>query len=551
VSRECLTWWDNQLINGMPTCKLLYDTQLINQGMNMKVRFLLSICLLANAVHAQAGGRVTVGTFAMRPSSCTAGDLYVTSDTNLIYQCGPANAWANVVSKYGTADAYRYVSSLGSDSNDGLSPGTAFATPQKCNTVVVALGGGTCDARTLYSYTTSTEIDVGQHTSPVPVTLLVPPYGSWTGSMTGGTLNVLKVFNFGSVIGASAGAGIQFVIHALNGSSVVDVCGTDPSPVGGGAYVHISGINCAADSGSAVSGAALEIQALFDASDISDDSSSSNVANTKVLYVHGLCCGTKVTRVAGDAHTLAGTIPCTFTGNISIEFDGISCTHGGTGASQVVINLTGTNNGPSKFSDFYMEEPAGGTDRTTAAVAITGSSGYAAQLENFNLGAEVASSTRFIVDIANGASAVLNDITGSSISMNIINDHNTGGKVITGPAGTLVKTYTTNPYVTQKSYLAAPSVTGLTNDTGLQIFNTTTTCTTAATINTPCTTAAITLPVGYADTNYRLQCQGLGPTNFPQLQTVTKSNTSFTITLNNLTAAAASYSSFDCSAEHN
>ena len=82
----------------------------------MKVRFLLLMCLLANAVHAQVGGRVTVGTFAMRPASCTAGDLYVASDTNLIYQCGPANAWTNAVNKYGIADAYRYVSSLGSDS---------------------------------------------------------------------------------------------------------------------------------------------------------------------------------------------------------------------------------------------------------------------------------------------------------------------------------------------------------------------------------------------------------------------------------------------------
>ncbi|HWY07251.1 MAG TPA: hypothetical protein VNY24_10350 [Candidatus Acidoferrales bacterium] len=99
--------------------------------------------------------------------------------------------------------------------------------------------------------------------------------------------------------------------------------------------------------------------------------------------------------------------------------------------------------------------------------------------------------------------------------------------------------------------LTTPTLTGVTNGTGLQLFNTATSCTTAPTINTRCTTGAITLPVGYSDMNYRLQCQGVGPTNFPQLQTVTKSNTTFTITLNNLTAAAATYSSFDCSAVHN
>lgn len=96
-----------------------------------------------------------------------------------------------------------------------------------------------------------------------------------------------------------------------------------------------------------------------------------------------------------------------------------------------------------------------------------------------------------------------------------------------------------------------PNLNGLTNGTGLQVFNTTTTCTTAATISTPCTTAAITLPVAYADTNYRLVCTGLSPTAFPQLQTVTKLNTTFTITLNNLTAAAATYTSFDCLVGHN
>lgn len=96
-----------------------------------------------------------------------------------------------------------------------------------------------------------------------------------------------------------------------------------------------------------------------------------------------------------------------------------------------------------------------------------------------------------------------------------------------------------------------PALTGLTNGTGLQLFNTATSCTTAATINTPCTTASISLPVGYSDTNYRVLCQGLGVTAFPQLQTVTKSNATFTITLNNLTAAAATYASFDCAAAHN
>jgi|ERR1700677_2358421 len=54
-------------------------------------------CSLAPAVQAQVGG-VTVGTFASSSISCSAGDLYATSDTFLSYQCGPADTWVMVPS---------------------------------------------------------------------------------------------------------------------------------------------------------------------------------------------------------------------------------------------------------------------------------------------------------------------------------------------------------------------------------------------------------------------------------------------------------------------
>ncbi len=95
------------------------------------------------------------------------------------------------------------------------------------------------------------------------------------------------------------------------------------------------------------------------------------------------------------------------------------------------------------------------------------------------------------------------------------------------------------------------SLAGITNNTGIQAFNTPTSCTTAATAGATCTTPAITLPVGYPDTNYRLACTGLSPTNVPAIQTVTKSNTTFTITIVAITPAAATYGSYDCTALHN
>lgn len=85
---------------------------------------------------------------------------------------------------------------------------------------------------------------------------------------------------------------------------------------------------------------------------------------------------------------------------------------------------------------------------------------------------------------------------------------------------------------------------------GTQEFNTTTSCTTTNVINNTCTTAAIGLPAGYADTSYRATCSGLSPTNLPIISTYTKSATTFTITLETTTAAAATYASFDCIVSH-
>lgn len=133
---------------------------------------------------------------------------------------------------------------------------------------------------------------------------------------------------------------------------------------------------------------------------------------------------------------------------------------------------------------------------------------------------------------------------------------NGSGGLLTLPAGpdTLVGRATTDT-LTNKT-LTSPAInmgtlTGLTNGTGLQLFNTATTCTTGASIGAVCTTASITLPVAYADTNYRAICIGLTPTNVPIVQTVTKSNTTFTITIAALTAAAATFTSYDCQATHN
>ena len=95
------------------------------------------------------------------------------------------------------------------------------------------------------------------------------------------------------------------------------------------------------------------------------------------------------------------------------------------------------------------------------------------------------------------------------------------------------------------------TVLSITNSTGIQLFSTSTTCSTSGVIDNACTTGAITLPVAYADTNYRLSCTGQGPTALPIVQTYTKSNTTFTITIVALTAAVSTFTSYDCMAQHN
>jgi hypothetical protein len=456
---------------------------------------------------------------------------------------------------YKTGDAYRYISMFGSDSNDGLSPATPYATPQHCNAVIVQLGGGTCDARTLYNYRTTTEISVGQHNPPVAVTLLLPPRGRWNGEVNGTESNVLKVYTLGSVIGASAGQGNPFIIQAASTANVLDVCGTEPAPVTGSGYVRMEGFGCESLAGATVTGAVIHIQRLFDVSRVSDLVSSALSVNTKVLWIHSVCCGTTVERVKGNGNAMSGTVPCTLGSDSDSNQGGdigpISCTGAGSGLNDVVIIQSPIGNAPAHYHDIYTEMYLT-PDTATAVVAVTGLSGLSDLVERLTLGADQVNSTRYMLDIATGASVVVRNLQLGAFSGNAINDHNPGrGSLALGPSAVLTDYSTQNSCCALASLFASLDVSGIRNDTGLQVFETTATCSTAATINTPCTTPAITLPVGYSDTNYRVSCTGLGPMNFPQLQTVSKSNTAFTITINNLTAAPASYASFDCTVAHN
>ena len=87
---------------------------------------------------------------------------------------------------------------------------------------------------------------------------------------------------------------------------------------------------------------------------------------------------------------------------------------------------------------------------------------------------------------------------------------------------------------------------------GLQRFTTTTTCTTAATLNATCQTAAISFPVAFADATYSVVCSLRGVSNPGGLYQTENTNAStFKISIEAHSAAAFTYTAADCFAMHN
>jgi len=122
-----------------------------------------------------------------------------------------------------------------------------------------------------------------------------------------------------------------------------------------------------------------------------------------------------------------------------------------------------------------------------------------------------------------------------------------GGTAVNGTTGS-----SHNLVLDTGATLTTPTFNSITSGKGLQIFNTTTTCTTGNTVGATCTTGAISLPVAETDTAYRVVCTGKGLTNVPVvIATANSSASQFTITIAALTAAAASFASYDCIAGHN
>ena len=266
----------------------------------MSSRVLLLFCLLAPVAHAQVGGRVTVGTFATRPTTCSAGDLYVTSDTNLIYQCGPANTWT-MAPNLNAANAF-----AGNNTHIGTE---TFAN---INGVVTVDG-------TKYAMT-DTGIQAAATAlcanAPVGGTLYLP-----TGNYAISTGNILIACPM-SIVGSGYGTNLN-VISSISSTSDVFVV----NPTSNGDFIHFSdfSINNAGSNGRYgihLNGASAVIQ------HITIERVLINQMGSYGIYAEGSGAGEGTPRLLNvDKSTVFGGFVCTNCGDtvrlLNSEFIGV------------------------------------------------------------------------------------------------------------------------------------------------------------------------------------------------------------------------------------
>jgi hypothetical protein len=109
----------------------------------------------------------------------------------------------------------------------------------------------------------------------------------------------------------------------------------------------------------------------------------------------------------------------------------------GLGQSAVVDIQTSQNGGGNTYRNIYSEMGVA-ADTTSPVVAVTGTTGYPDVFENVFLGADVAGSTRYLLDIVAGGSVIARNLALGGVSPNAINDHNTGrGTISPGAFGSV------------------------------------------------------------------------------------------------------------------
>src|SRR5260221_2813085 len=401
----------------------------------MNVRFLLLMCIFAHAVHAQVGGRVTVGTFAMRPASCIAGDLYMTSDTNLIYQCGPANAWT-MVPNLNAANAFAGALNMGLlNVAADIGPTSASTWKYPCTTAgakaaiadALALANGVTvpivDARRCQTMTITSEIDWG-NASGANLTAYFSNGSVWTVTgMTDGVSCAFKQFGHTDLRG-EGGVNNPFMLHgglASNNLSAIYCLGSSGNSI----YYRADNIQIYNPNGATVANGA----AYFNGADDNSNWSNFTVASygTVGLNLNNLCCSSNFYNFTTQGNHVAGSVPLQIGNNdIGVSFFGTSADHPGAGLP--AIKITGANDVVSFSGITYME--SNNVDTTTPLIQVTEAGAGSAISFDTILSSPTDTNTAMIIQNTGTSSITVKQIRkiGTSSGTNCINEVGLGAQ---------------------------------------------------------------------------------------------------------------------------
>lgn len=245
--------------------------------------------------------------------------------------------------------AIQYVSANGSDSNNGLTWGTAKATISAAVTALPATGGR-IEVAPNYATTITSTLDVGSPMRAIDLSLAAGD--SITCSITNGTY-CIEVFN-GSVL-HGPGVGTEGVTATIALSPKANVAGviTTGAQNGRQEFFSISGIAVRGDPSASVVEAMIDLSNFFVPSYLRDVVIY-NYANTIGLWIHSTSTTgpnvVYVDNVWSDAGNRVGATPCVVSAPAgrgytvqNVNFYGGACEHAGDGYRELELNGNGTS----------------------------------------------------------------------------------------------------------------------------------------------------------------------------------------------------------------
>ncbi len=361
-------------------------------GNPMRNTLLGALLFFAPVLYAQVSSP-SITVVASAPSgSCTNNlpDRQVAT-TGLLYSC-QNGTWALIAGGGGGAipgvQAEPYVApSTASSVTPANSPlyldAYQFSSTAPDTAINLCTIGAFCDARSYGSgsYTTSAQITVG-NSSGGAQSLLLPTgglrpstLGSWTGGMTGGTLDTLYQYGGTSIVGTpGSGLGNQFRLRAGTSSSLNHIYETNAGGNGEDYFYaccmtveNISGTGTATASGagSYIHGSAdasvWEYMGFFDSLDTYD------------LELFGNCCGPTIRNSQINGNYGSTPLYISTTSGQSggpYNLNELSIVHPGSGDSALLQSDTNLHSTLVNLNNIYTETST--TDHTTTLASFSG-----------------------------------------------------------------------------------------------------------------------------------------------------------------------------------